>query len=158
MNKFWKYWKLDNAFKITRKGEVSLSSIAKILTINRCVMPKSKSSVTKWFNTTSLPQLLDINADKINNSRLFRELKYIENNKENITNHLFEQYQKHYPNNLNQVYYDLSSTTFSGTKCIISKYGHCKEGYQTHVVLALLVTENGLPFYWVTVHRFIFLA
>jgi transposase len=148
VNKFWKYWKLDNAFKITRKGEIPLSSIAKILTINRCVMPKSKSSVTKWFSTTSLPQLLDINTDKINNSRLFRELKYIENNKENITNHLFEQYKKHYPNDLNQVYYDLSSTTFSGTKCIISKYGHCKEGYQTHVVLALLVTENGLPFYW----------
>jgi len=46
------------------------------------------------------------------------------------------------------VYYDLSSTTFSGSKCIISKFGHCKEGYQTHVVLALLVTEDGLPFYW----------
>ena len=148
VNKFWKYWKLDKAFKTTRKGEISLSTIAKILTINRCVLPESKLGVTKWFKNTALPQLLDIEADKINNSRIFRELKYIENNKENITNHLFEQYQKHFPDKLNQVYYDLSSTTFSGTKCIISKYGHCKEGFQTHVVLALLVTENGLPFYW----------
>ncbi len=148
VDRIWKYWKLDGAFKIKRNSEISLSAIAKILTINRCIMPESKSSVSKWIKTTSLPQLLDIDAEKINNSRIFRELKYIENNKENITNHLLEQYQKHFPNNLNQVYYDLSSTTFSGTKCIISKYGHCKEGYQTHVVLALLVTENGLPFYW----------
>ncbi|MEA2012379.1 MAG: IS1634 family transposase, partial [Verrucomicrobiota bacterium] len=104
--------------------------------------------VTKWFKKTSLPQLLNIDKDKLNNSRVFRELKHIENNKENITNHLFKEYQKRFPNKLNQIYYDLSSTTFSGTKCLISKYGHSKEGYQTHVVLALLVTENGLPFYW----------
>ena len=76
VNKFWKYWKLDKAFKTTRKGEISLSTIAKILTINRCILPESKLGVTKWFKNTALPQLLDIEADKINNSRIFRELKY----------------------------------------------------------------------------------
>ena len=28
------------------------------------------------------------------------------------------------------------------------KWGHCKEGFHNHVVLALLVNREGLPFYW----------
>ena len=148
VNKFWNYWKLDRAFQTNRDIDIPLSSIAKILTINRCLNPESKSAVPKWFEKTSLPQLLSIDPNKINKSRMFRELRHIEENKENICCHLLSEYKDRFPNNLNKVYYDLSSTTFSGTKCIISKYGHCKEGFQTHVVLALLVTENGFPFYW----------
>jgi len=148
VNKFWNYWQLEKAIVSDRNTEVPLSLITRILTINRCVNPESKSAVGKWLETTSLPQLLDIDASKINKSRLFRDLSGIEDNKDAICNHLLEQYKRRFPASLNEVYYDLSSTTFSGTKCIISKYGHCKEGYQTHVVLALLVTANGLPFYW----------
>jgi len=148
VNKFWNYWALDKAFESNRNSAVPLASIAKILTINRCINPESKSAVVKWVKKTALPQLLDINAAEINKSRLFRDLVGIEENKENICNHLLSEYQRKTPDKLNEVYYDLSSTTFSGTKCIISKFGHCKEGYQTHVVLALLVTEDGLPFYW----------
>lgn len=148
VDKFWNYWKLDKAFKSERNPKVPLASIAKILTVNRCVNPESKSAVAKWFEKTSLPQILNIDATKINKSRLFRDLAGIEENKENICNHLLTEYKRSFPVSLNEVYYDLSSTTFSGTKCIISKFGHCKEGYQTHVVLALLITEDGLPFYW----------
>lgn len=148
VNRVWNYWKLDKAFTSERNPEIALSSIAKILTINRCVNPESKSAVAKWFGKTSLPQLLNIDATKINKSRLFRDLVGIEENKDNICDHLLTEYIRRSPEGLNKVYYDLSSTTFSGTKCIFSKYGHCKEGYQTHVVLALLVTEDGLPFYW----------
>lgn len=148
VNKFWHYWNLDKAFISGRNSEIALSSIAKILTINRCVNPESKSAVAKWFGKTSLPQLLNIKTTKINKSRLFRDLAGIEGSKENICDHLLAEYTRRFPDSINKVYYDLSSTTFSGAKCIISKYGHCKEGYQTHVVLALLVTEDGLPFYW----------
>lgn len=150
VNKFWNYWKLDKAFKDAdrRERDISLAAVAKILTVNRCVAPESKSAVAKWFRRTALPQMMDIDSEKVNKSRIFRELKFIEANKENICDHLLSEYEKRSASGLKQVYYDLSSTTFSGTKCIISKYRHCKEGFQTHVVLALLVTEEGLPFYW----------
>lgn len=149
VNKFWDYWKLDNAFlEANENNEIPLKTIVRILTINRCVEPESKSAVPEWLQKTALPHQLDIPADKINKSRIFRELNYIEKNKENICNHLLSEYKQKFGGSLNRVYYDLSSTTFSGTKCIISKYGHCKEGFRTHVVLALLVTESGLPFYW----------
>jgi hypothetical protein len=49
---------------------------------------------------------------------------------------------------MHSVFYDLSSTTFSGARCVLMKWGHCKEGYHNHVVLALVVSGDGVPFYW----------
>ena len=54
---------------------------------------------------------------------------------------------------LSRVFYDLSSATFSGCKCVLTKWEHCKTGYQNHVVLALIVNQEGLPFYWETLRR-----
>ena len=49
---------------------------------------------------------------------------------------------------MKSLFYDLSSSSFEGTKCKLMKWGHCKGGYENHVVLALIVNKNGLPFYW----------
>lgn len=148
-NEVWDYWNLDKAFMGSdRRLTVPLASIARILTINRCVDPKSKIGVARWFDRTALPWLLNIPSSQINKSRIFRELKRIERSREDIASHLLSEYSKRFPEKLNRIYYDLSSTTFSGTKCVISKYGYCKEGYEVHVVLALLVTPDGFPFYW----------
>src|SRR6266702_1798589 len=49
---------------------------------------------------------------------------------------------------MHSVFYDLSSTTFSGARCVLMQWGHCKEGYHNHVVLALVVSGDGVPFYW----------
>jgi transposase len=46
------------------------------------------------------------------------------------------------------VFYELSSTTFYGSKCLLMKWRHCKEGYENHIVLAIVVNKEGLPFYW----------
>jgi len=46
------------------------------------------------------------------------------------------------------VFYDLSSPTFSGARCVRMKWGHCKEGSHHHVVLALVVRGDGVPFDW----------
>ncbi len=49
---------------------------------------------------------------------------------------------------MKSLFYDLSSTTFTGSRCILVKWGHCKEGYENHIVLALIVNAKGLPIYW----------
>jgi hypothetical protein len=49
---------------------------------------------------------------------------------------------------MHAVFSDLSSTTFSGARCVLMKWGHGKEGYHNHGVLALVVRGNGVPFYW----------
>ena len=148
VNELWDEWRLDDVFRLDNKRSISVATIARILTINRCIDPAAKSQTPEWFRSTSLQWLLDIDASLINTSRIFRELEVIENHKEAICNHLFMKISQVFPNSMSSVFYDLSSTTFTGSRCVLMKWGHCKEGYFNHIVLAMVVNRDGLPFYW----------
>lgn len=144
----WDHWRLNEAFADRGNRDVGIETIARILVVNRCIDPAAKSQTPQWFRRTTLPWLLNVDPQSINASRIFRELTVIEQHKERICEHLYTQMTRHQPESLRSVFYDLSSTTFSGTRCVLMKWGHCKEGYHNHVVLALVVNRDGLPFYW----------
>jgi transposase len=144
----WKSWGLDEVFSRAGKHQVSLSAVAATLTINRCIDPVSKVQISPWFKKTALPFLLNVDPQQINPSRIFRELTEIEKFKSNLCDHLYKEHLKRDPEAMKSVFYDLSSTTFSGSKCLLMKWGHCKEGFENHIVLALVVNEKGLPIYW----------
>jgi len=147
-NAIWDDWQLDDAFPTRGNRDVGIETIARILTINRCIDPAAKSQTPHWFHRTTLPWLLQVSTESVNPSRIFRELTVIEQHKEAICNHLYHQMRRSQPQSLDSVFYDLSSTTFTGSHCVLMKWGHCKEGYHNHVVLALVVNRDGLPFYW----------
>lgn len=148
VNAIWDYWKLDDVFNNNGRRDVSISNIARILTVNRCIDPVSKSQTPEWIKQTVLPYLLGINNDFINTSRIFRELEIIEKHKEDISKHIFNLLNRRYPESMKSIFYDLSSTVFTGSRCVLMKWGHCKEGYRNHIVLAIVVSKDGLPFYW----------
>ena len=147
-NAVWTDWNLDHVFQDNGKRTLSLACIARILTLNRCIDPAAKSKTPAWFRNTALPWLLKIPVEQVNASRIFRELVAIEHHKEALCQHLFTRLCRTSPDAMRTVFYDLSSTTFSGSHCVLMKWGHCKEGYHNHVVLALVVNRLGLPFYW----------
>jgi transposase len=148
-NSIWDFWNFDMIFRNNGKRDVSIANITRILTLNRCSNPATKSQVPEWFAGTALPWMIDIDSDSVNASRIFRELDAIEEHKEAICKHLFEQISlKYSKESMSSVFYDLSSTTFTGARCELMKWGHCKEGYKNHVVLAIVVNQDGLPFYW----------
>lgn len=147
-NAIWDEWELDHIFLGNGKRDISIASVARILAINRCIDPAAKSTTPEWFRGTALPWLLNINAKQINPSRIFRELVVIEKHKEAICKHLFTLLSRNDPESVEAVFYDLSSTSFTGSHCVLMKWGHCKEGFKNHVVLALVVNRDGLPFYW----------
>ena len=148
VNAIWDEWQLDKVFPPKGKKDISIATVARILTLNRCINPRAKSNVPEWFRASSLPWLLHVEANRINSSRIFRELVAIEQQKQNISDYLFKRMKKNNPDSMKSIFYDLSSSCFSGTRCVLMKYGHCKEGFKNHVVLALVVNRDGLPFYW----------
>jgi transposase len=147
-NAIWDYWQLDEVFQNNGKRDVKISSIARILAVNRCIDPVSKSQTPEWVVKTALPWMFDIDRHSINATRIFRELAIIESHKEAICEHIFNLLSIRNPESMDSVFYDLSSTTFTGSRCVLMKWGHCKEGYRNHVVLAIVVNKDGLPFYW----------
>ncbi len=148
VNSIWDYWRLDKVFQNKGKRHIETGIIARILAVNRCIDPVCKSQTPEWFNKTALPWLLDINNESVNSSRIFRELGVIEDHKDAICEHLFKLMNQNNPGSMKSIFYDLSSTTFTGSRCVLMKWGHCKEGFRNHVVLAIVVNRDGLPFYW----------
>jgi transposase len=147
-NAIWNELGLDTVFHNDGKRLISIATVTRILAINRCIKPASKSKAPEWFRKTALPWILDVNPSQIYSSRIFRELAIIESYKDAICKYLFTLFTQTRPASMKTLFYDLSSTNFEGTKCKLMKWGHCKSGYGNHVVLALVVNKNGLPFYW----------
>jgi len=145
---YWEKWQLAECFPGKGRRVVDVADVAKILTVNRCLDPMSKSVVPRWFKHTVLPHKLSIKAERINATRIFRALETIEDNKENICSHIINRVQRNYPDSVKAIFFDLSTTRFSGTKSPLVKWGRSKDGYDYHAVLALLVSEQGLPLYW----------
>ena len=144
----WRAWGLEQLFKDTSNRDVPLWKVAATLVINRCIDPCSKSQVPTWFQNTALPYLLNANPEQMNPSRIFRELSSIETLKPQIGDYIYSEVAKRDPDSMTSIFYDLSSSTFSGTHCVLMNWGFCKEGFENHVVLALVVNKKGLPLYW----------
>lgn len=144
----WKSWDLNKVFAHDPTRDVPLWMVAAILTINRCIDPAAKSRISSWYKDTALPYMLKVDPSKINSSRIFRELAAIDDLKIQLCDHLYQEVYRRDPSSMDEVYYDLSTSTFSGTECILMKWGYCKEGYENHIVLALVVNKKGLPIYW----------
>lgn len=151
LKEVWNSWGLDDVFDLAddqTQRSVPLSSLAALLAINRCLDPASKSRIPAWAKQTSWPLLEHIPIKEINSSRIFRELSAIESCKDRLCEHLCKYALEHDPESMQTLFYDLSSTTFSGTRCVLMNWGHCKEGYENHIVLALIVNAKGLPIFW----------
>jgi transposase len=148
VSEIWDEWQLDDVFHTNSNKYIQTETIARILTINRSIDPQSKSKNPNWCQNTVLPWVLNFESKSLTVSRVFRELINIEEYKEALCNHLFTLLYKKNPEAMSSVFYDLSSTTFTGSKCVLMAWGHCKEGYKNHIVLAIVVNRDGLPFYW----------
>jgi len=146
---FWDYWNLSSVFKTnTDKKNVSTADIAKILTILRFVQPCSKSLTTELYNDTCLPEITKVSHSLYNKARVFRELEIIESYKNVLGRHIFNFAKNNGLTKGELLFYDLSSGNICGLKCLLAKWGHCKDGYRTHVVLMLVITPEGFPIYW----------
>jgi len=91
---------------------------------------------------------LNISEKNLNPSRIFRELELIEASKEQLSSLIYGKLRREYGDSLKLIFYDLSTSVFHGDKCRLVKWGRAKEGYDYHVVLALAVSKDGIPFYW----------
>lgn len=146
---FWDYWELSTVFNDhSNRKEVKTSDIARILTAMRFVQTCSKSFTTELYPDTCLPQLTGVSPLLYNKARIFRELEDIENKREELGKHIFNLAKSEGYTQGELLFYDLSSANISGLRCVMAKWGHCKDGYNTHVVLLLVITPEGYPVYW----------
>ena len=150
-NALWDEWKLSTAFTYNpTNSDLSTSLVAKILTINRCVAPCSHYSLPQWVSKTAISEIMGQELQHLSDDKIYYELDKIDQNHENIEDHLFKlTYQKD-NSSYNYINYDLSSSYFVGFKCNLSHYGKSKDDKPNNkqVVLGILVNDKGYPFKW----------
>src|ERR1700680_3655890 len=154
----WKRLELDRFFEeAVDKQEVDVpwSRIAAVLAINRLCAPGSELAIEeRWYPSTALDDLLEIEEGKINDTRLYRCLDRILPHKTKLEQHLKQRYGELFGAEFDVLLYDLTSTYVEGAA---ENNPMMRRGYSRdhrpdceQMVIALLVNSEGCPFSYET--------
>jgi len=154
----WKRLELDRFFGQAVDGEpadVPWSRVAALLAINRLCAPGSELAIEqRWYPSTALDDLLEIEAGKINDTRLYRCLDRLLPHKTKLERHLKERYGALFGAEFDVLLYDLTSTYVEGAA---ENNPMVRRGYSRdhrpdceQLVIALIVNNEGFPFSYET--------
>jgi transposase len=157
----WELWRqlaLDRFFEEAVDGDpadVPWSRVAALLAIHRLCAPGSELAVEeRWYPSTALDDLLEIEEGKINDTRLYRCLDRILPHKTKLERHLKERYGELFGAEFDVLLYDLTSSYVEGAA---EKNPMMRRGYSRdhrpdceQMVIALIVNSEGFPFSYET--------
>jgi transposase len=154
----WKRLELDRFFERSidhESANVPWSRVAALLAINRLCAPGSELAIEqRWYPSTALDDLLEIEEGKINDTRLYRCLDRILPHKTKLERHLKERYGALFGAEFDVLLYDLTSTYVEGAA---EKNPMVRRGYSRdhrpdceQLVIALIVNNEGFPFSYET--------
>jgi len=154
----WRRLELDRFFEQAvddDPADVPWSRVAALLAINRLCAPGSELAIEqRWFPSTALDDLLGIEEDKINDTRLYRCLDRILPHKTRLERHLKDRYGELFGAEFDVLLYDLTSTYVEGAA---EKNPMMRRGYSRdhrpdceQMVIALIVNSEGFPFSYET--------
>jgi transposase len=157
----WELWKrlgLDVFFEQAldeEAAEVPWSRVAAVLAINRLCAPGSELAIEeRWYPSTALDDLLEIEEGKINDTRLYRCLDRILPHKTKIEQHLKQRYGELFGAEFDVLLYDLTSTYVEGgaEKNPLMSRGYSRDHRPDceQMVIALIVNREGFPFSYET--------
>src|ERR1022692_1985566 len=154
----WKRLELDCFFEqnIDSEGaDVPWSRGAALLAINRLCAPGSELAIEqRWYPSTALDDLLEIEEGKINDTRLYRCLDRILPHKTKLERHLKERYGELFGAEFDLLLYDLTSTYVEGAAennpMMRRGYSRAHRPDCEQMVIALIVNSEGFPFSYET--------
>jgi transposase len=149
----WRLLGLDtllSALMLAGREEVPWPAVAAILTIARFCEPSSELHIADtWYRRTSLPDLLGVTVEQVNDDRLYTGLDELLPHKEAIEKHLKERLGDLFDLKYDLLLYDVTSTYFEG-QCKgnpMAQRGHSRDQRPDclQVCIGLVVTTDGLP-------------
>jgi transposase len=154
----WKRLELDRFFEQVvddEAADVPWSRVAALLAINRLCAPGSELAIEqRWYPSTALDDLLQIEEGKINDTRLYRCLDRILPHKTKLERHLKNRYGELFGAEFDVLLYDLTSTYVEGAA---ENNPMVRRGYSRdhrpdceQLVIALIVNNEGFPFSYET--------
>jgi transposase len=152
----WELWRrlqLDEFFagRLDQDGaDVAWSQVVAVLAINRLCAPGSELGIEqRWYPSTALGDVLQIEEGKINDTRLYRCLDRLLPQKSHLEQHLKQRYGEMFGAEFDVMLYDLTSTYVEGAAgnnpMMRRGYSRDHRGDCLQLVLALIVNPEGFP-------------
>lgn len=128
--------------KATSKVSFDVSTYALLMTLHRLTCPASKLALTDWFMKMDFPLL-----QRLDYQKLLRSLAYLYRIKDPVEADLFQAQKDLFNLKVDIVFYDITSTYFEGEgpPCAENGYSRDKRPDRPQILLALAVTQEGLP-------------
>ena len=141
LHSMWETFQLNRFF--------SDALLVEAMVLNRCIEPLSKINVVEWMQCTVLPALYH-RSTLPDDYAVYRELDALNKREGDLQTHLYQQLEHIDPSVGEGFFYDITSTYMEGSQCIIAKLGYSRDHRPDlkQIVIALMVTPQGSPFYW----------
>lgn len=129
---------------------IEWEQVACILTLGRfCAQGSELAMAENWYESTALDDLLSVKPDLVNESRLYRGLDQLHDQKDELCKHLQGRWQDWFGVGFEFLLYDVTSTFFEGEA---ERNEKAQRGYSRdnrpdckQVCIGLVVTAEGLP-------------
>jgi transposase len=130
--------------------DIPWAAMASVLAICRLCNPSSELFIAEhYYQSTAMPELLGIPADKVNQQRLYRALDKLLPHKEALEKHLKERLGSLFDLEYDLLLYDVTSTYFEG-QCQanpMAQRGYSRDNRSDckQVCIGLVVSKCGMP-------------
>jgi len=124
--------------------EIDIVPPVKAMVFNRLLEPHSKLGVSEWVHTQAIPE---VSFRETPLHHYYRSLDYLMRDKESLEESLFWKVADIFTLDLSLVFYDLTSSYFTGEECTMAKHGYSRDHRPDchQIEIGLLVNRDGLP-------------
>jgi len=124
--------------------DIDIVPPVKAMVFNRLLEPTSKLGVYDWVNTQAIPE---IRGQNIPLHYYYRSLDYLMAHKSSLEQDLFWKISDIFTLDLSLVFYDLTSSYFTGECCELARYGYSRDHRPDcrQIEIGLLVNREGVP-------------
>lgn len=148
----WRRWDLTRLFNrlIQRPSDaVHPSLVLAALVVQRCTDPGSKLYAQRWFPRTALPELLGVEVEQFNNTRIHRVLTDLDGVDEALQADLPTRYAQK-EGAFAAIFMDVTDAWFEGRGPEIAERDRTKEGFKNRrkIGIVLVCNQDGYPLRW----------
>ena len=130
------------------RREFDLEAHIRLMVVNRLCDPRSKLGLLTWLEGVYVP---GIDRESVSYDNLLRAMDFLIEQKAAIEREVFAAVRTLFDDELEMVFYDLTSSYFEGEKSVtagdIRKYGYSRDhrGDRRQIVIGMVTTTDGIP-------------
>jgi transposase len=148
----WRRWKLSELFHrlIPRRLDAVPSwCVIAALVVQRCTDPGSKLYAQRWFPRTALPELLGVEVEQFNNTRIHRVLSDLDRIEADLQADLPKRYEQK-EGAFATIFMDVTDAWFAGEGPDLAERNRTKEGFRNRrkIGIVLVCNQDGYPLRW----------